>query len=79
MPDIFTKIVHPVRIRDLDFNTIITGDVLTVAPTLDPGSAQIVIADPPYNIGKDFGNKSDKQPMGEYLKWCDKDRRVSLS
>lgn len=50
---------------------IISGDVLTVAPTLDSGSAQIVIADPPYNIGKDFGNKSDKQPMDDYLKWCD--------
>jgi site-specific DNA-methyltransferase (adenine-specific) len=50
---------------------IISGDVLSVTPTLDSGSAQIVIADPPYNIGKDFGNKSDKQPMGDYLKWCD--------
>ena len=42
-----------------------------MTPTLDSGSAQIVIADPPYNIGKDFGNKSDKQPMDDYLKWCD--------
>ena len=50
---------------------IINGDILSVTPTLDSGSAQIVIADPPYNIGKDFGNKSDKQPMDDYLKWCD--------
>jgi site-specific DNA-methyltransferase (adenine-specific) len=27
--------------------------------------------DPPYNIGKDFGNESDKQPIDDYLKWCD--------
>lgn len=51
---------------------IIQGDTLLILPTLDAGSAQIIIADPPYNIGKDFGNDSDKQPMDEYLKWSDK-------
>ena len=50
---------------------IIHGDCLHILPTLEVG-AQIIIADPPYNIGKDFGNKSDKQPMDEYLAWCDK-------
>jgi len=34
-------------------------------------SVDIVLADPPYNIGKDFGNNSDKQNAQEYLKWCD--------
>jgi site-specific DNA-methyltransferase (adenine-specific) len=51
---------------------IIMGDSLAVIPTLPDNSAQIVIADPPYNIGKDFGNNSDKQPMDEYLVWTDK-------
>jgi site-specific DNA-methyltransferase (adenine-specific) len=50
---------------------IINDDILKVLRTLDDESAQIVIADPPYNIGKDFGNNSDKQPMDEYLPWCD--------
>lgn len=50
---------------------ILTGDSLVLLPTLANESAQIVIADPPYNIGKDFGNESDKQPMEDYLKWCD--------
>ena len=51
--------------------TIVHGDTIQLLPTLETESAQIVIADPPYNIGKDFGNNSDKQPMDEYLKWCD--------
>jgi site-specific DNA-methyltransferase (adenine-specific) len=34
-------------------------------------SVDIIICDPPYNIGKDFGNDSDKQKMDEYLLWCD--------
>ena len=50
---------------------ILQGDVMTFLPTLETDSAQMIIADPPYNIGKDFGNDSDKQPMDEYLKWCD--------
>jgi site-specific DNA-methyltransferase (adenine-specific) len=50
---------------------VINDDILNVLRTLNDESAQIVIADPPYNIGKDFGNKSDKQPMDEYLRWCD--------
>jgi site-specific DNA-methyltransferase (adenine-specific) len=51
---------------------VLHGDSLEILPTLKSDSAQIVIADPPYNIGKDFGNASDKQPMDEYLEWCDK-------
>jgi site-specific DNA-methyltransferase (adenine-specific) len=50
---------------------IIHGDTIKILPTLDADSAQIIIADPPYNIGKDFGNDSDKQPMDEYLLWCE--------
>lgn len=50
---------------------IICGDTLEILPYLASESAQIILADPPYNIGKDFGNKSDKQPMDEYLAWCD--------
>jgi site-specific DNA-methyltransferase (adenine-specific) len=51
---------------------IIHADCLSILPTLESDSAQIILADPPYNIGKDFGNDSDKQPMNEYLEWTDK-------
>ena len=50
---------------------ILLGDTINILPTLENNSAQIIIADPPYNIGKDFGNNSDKQPMDTYLAWCD--------
>jgi site-specific DNA-methyltransferase (adenine-specific) len=52
--------------------TVVQGDCLEILPSLTAESAQIVIADPPYNIGKDFGNASDQQPLDEYLKWCDR-------
>lgn len=51
---------------------IIQGDSIEILPTIDSDIAQIIIADPPYNIGKDFGNNSDKQSVSEYLDWCEK-------
>ena len=57
--------VGPVR------EDVIHGDAVEVLPTLPANSAQIIIADPPYNIGKDFGNDSDRQPMEDYLKWTE--------
>ena len=38
---------------------------------IESETADIIICDPPYNIGKDFGNDSDKQTMEKYLSWCD--------
>lgn len=32
-------------------------------------SADIILIDPPYNIGKDFGNDSDKQELSNYINW----------
>lgn len=61
-------VVTPTELRQ----DVVQGDALQVLPTLDHDSAQIIIADPPYNIGKDFGNDSDKQPMEEYLLWCER-------
>lgn len=39
---------------------------------LEDETVDIIICDPPYNIGKDFGNQSDKQTMDQYLHWCDR-------
>ncbi len=52
-------------------NTIVNGDAMQILPTMESNIAQIIIADPPYNIGKDFGNNSDKQPLNVYLEWTD--------
>ena len=65
--DVKPSLIKPSATRE----EIIHGDSLQVLPKLPDDSAQIIIADPPYNIGKDFGNDSDKQPMDEYLKWCE--------
>lgn len=52
-------------------DTIYNEDCIVGMKKLDDKCADIIICDPPYNIGKDFGNDSDKQQMDEYLLWCD--------
>lgn len=57
----------------LELNKIHLMDVLDGLKKLDDNSAQIIIADPPYNIGKDFGNGNgdDNMKLDDYLTWCD--------
>lgn len=55
----------------IDFNKFNLIDVLEGLKQIDSESVDIIISDPPYNIGKDFGNDSDKQELDHYLNWCD--------
>ena len=50
---------------------IINDDCIKQMKEMNSDSVDIIICDPPYNIGKDFGNNSDKQQMDKYLTWCD--------
>ncbi len=50
---------------------IIHGDVLTALGEVPNSSVNLIFADPPYNIGKNFNGKKDKWDSEEsYLKWC---------
>ena len=55
----------------LELNKIHNEDCIFGMKKIMNESVDIIICDPPYNIGKDFGNDSDKQKMGDYLLWCD--------
>lgn len=51
---------------------IITGDVLKVLSKQNGADKfSLVIANPPYNIGKDFGNTQNNMPLDEYVAWCE--------
>jgi site-specific DNA-methyltransferase (adenine-specific) len=67
-PEITNKVVTS---QELEFNKIYNEDCITGMKKIKDESVDIVICDPPYNIGKDFGNNSDKQKMDDYLLWCD--------
>ncbi|HFC8521930.1 TPA: adenine-specific DNA-methyltransferase [Neisseria subflava] len=59
---------------EIQFNensTVILGNCLEVLKTLPSSSVDLIFADPPYGIGKDFGNNKDFfTDVYQYLDWC---------
>lgn len=49
--------------------TLYNEDFLAGACRVPDGSVDLVIADPPYSLGKDYGNDSDRKPPAEFLEW----------
>jgi site-specific DNA-methyltransferase (adenine-specific) len=47
------------------------GDCLEILPALRSASVDTIFADPPFNLGKRYGRKTDDNlPREEYLDWC---------
>jgi len=66
------KILTAERIKrgtKLPLNKIILGDAVKELRKLPSDSCDVIIIDPPYNIGKDFGNNIDKRELSEYIEW----------
>ncbi len=53
-------------------DTVQNMDALEGIARLPDDSIDLVVADPPYNLGKDYGNASDKQESKEFLAWTEK-------
>ena len=50
---------------------IANEDSLKILKNIEDKSIDLIFADPPYNLGKDFGNNSDSwKDRKEYLNWC---------
>ena len=50
-------------------NQIHRIDFIDAAEKLGGRKFDVVVADPPYNIGKDFGNDSDSRSLPDYIDW----------
>ncbi len=59
--DAYSEIKLMNRVHNVDF---LQSEVLLADRKFD-----IIIADPPYNIGKDFGVTKDEMPLDEYVSW----------
>jgi site-specific DNA-methyltransferase (adenine-specific) len=46
-------------------------DALTGLARIPDGSIDLILTDPPYNLGKDYGNASDQQSVEAYLAWTE--------
>ena len=53
-------------------NTIFVQDTLEFLRNLPDGCANLIVADPPYSINKEFGSTTRKMDFDEWLRWsCD--------
>lgn len=52
------------------WNNIYNMDCMYGLKRLEDNCADIIIIDPPYNIGKNFGNNTDKLPLNDYRNWA---------
>ena len=50
----------------MKFNRLICGDAIEEMANLPASSVDLLIADPPYNLGKDYGNNIDDKAWHEY-------------
>jgi site-specific DNA-methyltransferase (adenine-specific) len=46
-------------------------DALVGLKRIPDGSIDLILTDPPYNLGKDYGNASDQQPVEDFLAWTE--------
>ena len=56
---------------DNGLSMAILGDALRILKNMKGKIVNLIFADAPYNIGKDFGNNSDKwENVKDYITWC---------
>jgi len=61
-------------------NYFLTGDVTQMLKILPSKSIDLIFTDPPYNLGKDYGNHIDKKKWDEYEEftrnWLEETKRI---
>ncbi len=55
----------------LPLDEILRGDCLEILPTLPPNCADLIIADPPYNIGYEYDRYDDSRAYKDYCDWTE--------
>lgn len=69
MVELFDKMEY--EYMESQESLVICADCIHVLKNMKDKSVDLIFADPPYNLGKDFGNNSDSwNNRSEYLKWC---------
>lgn len=59
------------KYKNNDSSLVILGNSIDILKKIKSNSIDLIFADPPYNIGKDFGNNKDIwKSKKEYIEWC---------
>jgi DNA modification methylase len=64
----------------LELNKIYLGDAIKILRNIPSESVDLICTDPPYNLGKDYGNNIDLKEWTEYIEftkdWLAESKRV---
>ncbi|HTI81271.1 MAG TPA: site-specific DNA-methyltransferase [Acetobacteraceae bacterium] len=60
------------ELQTYEGHRLICGDCLTVLPTLEAGSVDVVVTSPPYNLGLAYRGYDDRRDEDEYLSWLER-------
>lgn len=62
---------HIKKMLSNETSMVMLGNSLEILKDIKPNSVDLVFADPPYNIGKNFGNNNDSwENVDSYIAWC---------
>jgi site-specific DNA-methyltransferase (adenine-specific) len=62
---------RPVPAFQTELGALFRGDCLKVLPSIADACIDTVFADPPFNLGKKYGDKvNDQRADHDYLEWC---------
>lgn len=68
--DYFKEPINSIYAKD-DNSLVILGECISELQKMRSNCVNLIFADPPYNINKDFGNNKDKwESVGDYISWC---------
>lgn len=69
-----------IRLDKMSNIEILQGEAIEKLKDLPNESVDLIIADPPYNLNKDYGNKSDSKTFDEYInftkEWTNEATRI---
>ena len=68
--NVFTDMTE-ITMKDNKVSCAVLGDSISVLQSFKSDSVDLIFADPPYGIGKDFGITKDTfSDINDYLNWC---------
>ena len=56
----------------MGYDEVITGDCVEVLGGCGPAAADLVFADPPFNIGYEYDVYDDRRAKADYLAWAER-------
>ena len=61
----------PIPKMETQFGKLYEADCMSVLPSIPSDSIDLVFADPPFNLGKEYNSKfNDAIPEQNYILWC---------